>query len=192
MATLDISREPWMVSASCAQVDPEIFFPPSNGSPAPAQAVCTGCPVLAQCREYVDRVEGKIASRLIYGIFAGETAMQRSTRRRAERHMPKRRYTRWSKPQYCVRCGGLMRPCYIKLADAPGTLSYGARGMCSHCAYGTTNRTWIDWSKPQYCAGCHVRMRKKHDRASDYPDTRPYGSRGFCQRCVAQRRGGAK
>lgn len=188
MATLDISREPWMVSASCAQVDPEIFFPGSNGSVKPALRICHDCPVMTECRAWGDATE---TSGRVYGILGGETAMQRSTRRRAERHMPKRRYTRWSKPQYCVRCGGLMRPCYIKLADAPGTLSYGARGMCSHCAYGTTNRTWIDWSKPQYCAGCHVRMRKKHDRASDYPDTRPYGARGFCQRCVAQRRGGA-
>ncbi|WP_338892557.1 WhiB family transcriptional regulator [Rhodococcus sovatensis] len=32
-----------------------------------AVAVCAGCPVIDQCREYVDELPG----RLVYGVFAG-------------------------------------------------------------------------------------------------------------------------
>lgn len=49
-ATAVVSGGPsWRVSAVCAQVDPELFFPAKGVSALPAKRVCAGCPVRAEC-----------------------------------------------------------------------------------------------------------------------------------------------
>jgi WhiB family redox-sensing transcriptional regulator len=45
----------WRDLSACLEEDPELFFPIGKTGPAAeqieaAKAVCTGCPVLAQCR----------------------------------------------------------------------------------------------------------------------------------------------
>lgn len=45
-------REPWMDGASCASVDPELWFPENGRNPKDARKICARCPVAAQCREY--------------------------------------------------------------------------------------------------------------------------------------------
>lgn len=41
---------PWTVSALCAQVDPEMWFPEKGGvGYAPARRTCMRCPVRAEC-----------------------------------------------------------------------------------------------------------------------------------------------
>jgi hypothetical protein len=42
-----------MRSATCANVDPELFFPANSRQPATeAKQICTGCPVQAECLQY--------------------------------------------------------------------------------------------------------------------------------------------
>jgi len=50
-----INPEPWTRNALCAQVDPELFFPPRNGAASSARQVCAACPVATMCLEYALR-----------------------------------------------------------------------------------------------------------------------------------------
>jgi WhiB family redox-sensing transcriptional regulator len=55
----------WAARALCADVDPELFFPP-NGDPATeARHVCSQCPVTAECLAYA------LNSDEAYGIWGG-------------------------------------------------------------------------------------------------------------------------
>jgi WhiB family transcriptional regulator, redox-sensing transcriptional regulator len=60
-----IGSEPpeWTLSALCAQVDPEFWFPEKGGSTREAKKVCSVCPVRAECLAY-GLHDG-------YGIFGG-------------------------------------------------------------------------------------------------------------------------
>ena len=66
----------WRDRAACLTVDPEIFFPFDARGRAVhvaeerAKAVCTGCPVRAECREFA-------LAALPYGIAGGLTAEER-------------------------------------------------------------------------------------------------------------------
>jgi WhiB family transcriptional regulator, redox-sensing transcriptional regulator len=42
----------WQESASCAQTDPESFFPDRGGSVREAKRVCMRCEVRVQCLDY--------------------------------------------------------------------------------------------------------------------------------------------
>lgn len=56
---------PWAARALCADVDPEIFFPP-NGDPATeARQICGQCPVTAECLAYA------LSNHEAYGIWGG-------------------------------------------------------------------------------------------------------------------------
>jgi WhiB family redox-sensing transcriptional regulator len=65
--------------ALCLQVDPELFFPPHNGSSPTAARVCRGCPVRVEC------LAEALAAGDRFGIRAGLSGRQRRTlvRRRA-------------------------------------------------------------------------------------------------------------
>lgn len=83
----------WLVRAACGRVDPELFFPPSSPNQkvqakydAPALRICYGCPVQLECREDGDLWESD-STAFTYGIRGGETAKERSRRRRMERRM---------------------------------------------------------------------------------------------------------
>jgi hypothetical protein len=84
--------------AACATHDPTRFVSPQrqqvafDGNPVDpavdypaARAICLSCPLLAACRRYAD------ASREEYTFLAGLSADQRSTRRRKNTEMAKRR-----------------------------------------------------------------------------------------------------
>jgi WhiB family redox-sensing transcriptional regulator len=73
----DAAREVW-ASALCAQVDPELFFPVTGSSPAPAKAVCAACPV----RELCLTTFGPLVD---HGVLGGLTAEERRLPRRTER-----------------------------------------------------------------------------------------------------------
>ncbi len=74
-----IEPEPWMQDAMCAQVDPEIFFPPvgDHGSTNAARKVCGGCDVAAECLAFALRTEQR------HGIWGGLTRSQSAALRRA-------------------------------------------------------------------------------------------------------------
>ena len=77
VAPADAAREVW-TSALCAQVDPELFFPETGQSAAPAKAVCAACPV----RELCLTTFGPLVD---HGVVGGLTADQRRTQRRDQR-----------------------------------------------------------------------------------------------------------
>jgi WhiB family transcriptional regulator, redox-sensing transcriptional regulator len=55
----------WAVRASCAQTDPEIFFPPHGDPATEARQICACCPVRDDCLAYaLDAAER-------FGIWGG-------------------------------------------------------------------------------------------------------------------------
>ena len=61
----------WWFAGLCAQTDPELFFPEKGGSTRAAKAVCTGCPVRAQCLEHA------LAHDERYGVWGGTSERER-------------------------------------------------------------------------------------------------------------------
>jgi len=55
----------------CRDADPEVFFPPSGGSPAAAQAYCRRCPHRAECLRFALDTDQRV------GVWGGLTATQR-------------------------------------------------------------------------------------------------------------------
>lgn len=49
---MSVVRLAWLDGALCAQTDPELWFPASGESSAPAKRVCSVCPVRLPCREH--------------------------------------------------------------------------------------------------------------------------------------------
>lgn len=71
-------------AAACRDVDPEMFFPIGFGEvadnqSAAAKAVCTRCPLIAQCLDWA------LAAGVVEGIWGGHTEQERRGRRRLER-----------------------------------------------------------------------------------------------------------
>ncbi|MEV8633356.1 WhiB family transcriptional regulator [Streptosporangium sp. NPDC051023] len=67
----------WVVRGACRASDPELFFPLAQSAEqeARAKAVCSGCPVLAECRAYALRVAEP------EGIWGGLTVQERRSLR---------------------------------------------------------------------------------------------------------------
>lgn len=73
--------EPWTEYASCAQADPEAWYPePHRQTTHQAKAICHQCPVLDLCREHIMRTEGNER----HGIFGGLSPLERRTLAREE------------------------------------------------------------------------------------------------------------
>ena len=71
----------FMTSASCAQVDPDLFTPSDEfpSSPSTARKVCRACHVLADCREWVLSLEVDVA-----GVVAGMGERERRDLRKGK------------------------------------------------------------------------------------------------------------
>ncbi|MFF4411508.1 WhiB family transcriptional regulator [Streptosporangium sp. NPDC001559] len=63
----------WAVRGACRASDPELFFPLAQAveQEARAKAVCSGCPVLGECRAYALRAAEP------EGIWGGLTVQER-------------------------------------------------------------------------------------------------------------------
>jgi WhiB family redox-sensing transcriptional regulator len=77
--TVDSRERDWRADASCAQTDPEAFFPEKGGSTREARAVCARCPVTGQCLEWA------LAHDERFGIWGGASVTERQAMRRARR-----------------------------------------------------------------------------------------------------------
>jgi len=82
----ETQRHDWRDRGACLDEDPELFFPIGNTGPALAQieeakAVCAGCPVLTECRQWA-LDNPKLAD---YGVFGGLSEDERRTARRRSR-----------------------------------------------------------------------------------------------------------
>lgn len=72
------ARGGWRARAACGDVDPELFFPDRAGTDiSAAQAICAGCPVRAECREFAE------ATNQVYGVWAGVDRGSPKARRKA-------------------------------------------------------------------------------------------------------------
>lgn len=73
-AEFTLTPEEWMRDASCAQVDPELFFAEKadRGLREQAKRVCRSCPVLDECAAYVKTHPQR------HGIWAGKSRDNRS------------------------------------------------------------------------------------------------------------------
>lgn len=80
--SLPLLTEPrgWTALASCATVDPELFFPDKGGSLLDAIAICAGCPVRLQCLDDALAYESQPGVDT-YGVWGGLTAEQRKALR---------------------------------------------------------------------------------------------------------------
>jgi WhiB family transcriptional regulator, redox-sensing transcriptional regulator len=56
---------PWAGRASCAETDPEIFFPPHGDPATEARQICARCPVRDECLAYALDADEQ------YGIWGG-------------------------------------------------------------------------------------------------------------------------
>lgn len=76
-----LRREPWMESALCAQVDPELFFADKGdwALTIKAKMVCRQCPVRTQCLTYA------IENNEMHGVWGGMNPQQRKDLRRTSR-----------------------------------------------------------------------------------------------------------
>lgn len=71
MASEHVNGGDWRHQSACLQApDPDLWFPVGNSGPALAQiraakAVCQGCPVIAECREWA------LSVREAHGVWGG-------------------------------------------------------------------------------------------------------------------------
>ena len=134
-------EESWQENALCVQTDPDLFFPEHGHDCRPAIRVCAQCPVVAECREYCDRLEHRsVSNGYVSGVFGGESPEARISRRRSENHAAKKAAPNWPKrnlspttPFRCERCNRLVRPKLSTEQDFPGTVSAWGSRLCSTC-----------------------------------------------------------
>ncbi len=76
----------WMIWAACSPKDAERFFPGvmSRGTTKEVKEICARCPVIEQCRRDVDKLEAAQQFAYWYGVWAGETPLERRRRRSAQ------------------------------------------------------------------------------------------------------------
>lgn len=70
-----ILEAPSFPEALCAEVDPELFFPPVGGSPRAAQAICHRCVHERECAEWA------LSQPTLDGVWGGLTSSARRRRR---------------------------------------------------------------------------------------------------------------
>lgn len=61
----------WHWDALCAETDPEVFFPEKGEPSDAAKAICTRCPVQAECLDYALRHDER------YGVWGGTSERDR-------------------------------------------------------------------------------------------------------------------
>ena len=84
---LGVRRLEWVGRAACSPETADLFHPDkSDVSAAVAQAkwICGRCPVVEECRAYIDAIETDLPRHRWTGTFAGETPRDRARRRSAE------------------------------------------------------------------------------------------------------------
>ncbi|MFJ8025776.1 WhiB family transcriptional regulator [Streptomyces sp. NPDC096311] len=82
----------WLEWAACSRVDPDLFFPISQGGPALTQidetkAVCGRCAVVRQCFDWALRM-GQVE-----GVSGGTTEIERRALRQNEARRTKQHVT---------------------------------------------------------------------------------------------------
>lgn len=74
-----VNTQPWVESAVCTSVDPDLWYPDHGESGSAAKAICATCPVKIPCLEYALSREER------WGIWGGVSANQRQLMKRRQR-----------------------------------------------------------------------------------------------------------
>lgn len=69
----------WQADAACRGMDLDVFY--SLTDDGPAKAICSRCTVVSECRDATDRAEDGVPRKFLFGVFAGETPLERWRRR---------------------------------------------------------------------------------------------------------------
>lgn len=144
----------WTVSALCAQVDAELFFPPDGmrGEKLEqwehdARQICRECPVRRECLDEAMRREKGKGRAYRHGMWGGLTPEERislergtvrataSVRRLAGSTGTVRRPAVTGTRGKCAgeNCDRVLRPGRSSADDYPGTWENRGHGMCSRC-----------------------------------------------------------
>lgn len=75
-ALLTSRDQDWRAQASCARLDPNLWFAPGAVEHREAKKICRGCPVRSECLAYAMNVP------VDHGIWGGLTERERRRRRR--------------------------------------------------------------------------------------------------------------
>ena len=89
-------RPNWQQRGACQGVDPALFYPGRGGDTAAAKAICSVCPVVAECLQYAIEAGERL------GIWGGQSERQR---RQARRH-----FIRPPRPTVCTFAGCTNKP----------------------------------------------------------------------------------
>jgi len=68
---MSYDSEEWRASAACAEVGPEVFFPPQGQTTVAAKRICDGCEVEEACLAY------SLQAPELYGIWGGKSEHER-------------------------------------------------------------------------------------------------------------------
>jgi WhiB family redox-sensing transcriptional regulator len=71
----------WTDEAACRSQDPAAFFSDAATQVSLAKQTCARCPVVMQCRQTADMVEGRLSGKHVHGVWGGETPSERIQRR---------------------------------------------------------------------------------------------------------------
>lgn len=66
---------------ACRGADTSMFFPPLGGDARPAKAVCAGCPLVTECREWALSQP----TAYVYGVWGGLCETERKALKRRKR-----------------------------------------------------------------------------------------------------------
>lgn len=107
---------------------------------------------------------------------AGLTSVQRAPRAPDDR--------------FCANpeCARKMRSSRYSAGERPGTVQYGARGLCHRCAF-HADRPGVK-TRPSHCTTCGKPMRPSKKTLADFPGTVQHGARGLCQPCGRKKKRG--
>lgn len=80
------ARPDWMHRGACVGLAPTVMHPESGrlADLDHAKAICSTCPVIAQCRDYA------LSNRIVFGIWGGTHEYDRDQVWRAQRRAAKR------------------------------------------------------------------------------------------------------
>jgi hypothetical protein len=79
---IGMTVEEWQSKGTCAQTDPEAFYPEKGGSTREAKRICYGCEVRDKCLEYAIEHDER------FGVWGGLSERERRRAARGETVIP--------------------------------------------------------------------------------------------------------
>lgn len=157
----------------------------------------------AEAQRYFSRMERGVVEALHAPPSAATVTAQVSTAAKAARPREKnavRTFTAGMTPvpfrpkalaapdeHFCANpeCAKKMRSSRYSATDKPGTVQYGAHGLCHRCAY-HPDRPRAK-TRPTHCATCNKVMRKSDQTIADVPGSVQHGRGATCQPCLRKK-----